>query len=284
MEGIERVLKKLAANDKGQLAGFDLYRIRSSWKKIVGERSASHCAPVKLENRKLLVECDSSVWMNQLNFLKAEIVKKINEGSGKNKVSDIRFIFGEGFKRKRADAPKKVRTRKISLPDLTDEEKKAVEEKCSFIKNEKLRQKMIAKETRNIALKRLFNAGRIKKCPVCGCYIDKKEDLCQTCSLKKKKELEIKVYQALFKEPWLRYASLCGIVKCDEMTYNNVISEMKSYYFDKVRRKAATFEEEKKSVELLLHKKASDMKETEYQLALNVLKNGRIGDVRPSGE
>lgn len=70
------------------------HRILIQWDKIVGPRVAAHTSPDALSKGTLWVRVDSSSWMHQLSFLKADIVKRANELCGQEIVSDIRFHLG----------------------------------------------------------------------------------------------------------------------------------------------------------------------------------------------
>lgn len=49
------------------------------WSRAVGKEVKKHTKPYNIENGLLVVLVDNSVWMNQLTFLRTEIIKKLNE-------------------------------------------------------------------------------------------------------------------------------------------------------------------------------------------------------------
>jgi predicted nucleic acid-binding Zn ribbon protein len=61
------------------------------WPEIVGERIAEISEAVRIENGVLFVTVSSPVWRNELVFMKAELMKRINEALKKNIVKDIKF-------------------------------------------------------------------------------------------------------------------------------------------------------------------------------------------------
>jgi hypothetical protein len=69
--------------------------INKNWGKLVGERISAHTKPDTVSYRKLLVHVDSPAWMQQLMFLKEDIIKNINEAAGRKIVKDIRFQIGD---------------------------------------------------------------------------------------------------------------------------------------------------------------------------------------------
>ena len=64
------------------------------WNQIVGESVSKNAQPSAFKGRLLLVEVNSSVWMHQLQFLKEDIIRKINETMGEEVVEDIKFKIG----------------------------------------------------------------------------------------------------------------------------------------------------------------------------------------------
>lgn len=49
------------------------------WNRVMGKEVKKHTRPFQIENGILVVLVDNSVWMNELSYLKNEIIKKLNE-------------------------------------------------------------------------------------------------------------------------------------------------------------------------------------------------------------
>jgi predicted nucleic acid-binding Zn ribbon protein len=64
------------------------------WPKAVGPQIASKTKPDCLRNGTLFVKTISSVWVQQLHFIKEEIRDKLNQQYGKSTVNEIRFLVG----------------------------------------------------------------------------------------------------------------------------------------------------------------------------------------------
>lgn len=58
-------------------------RLEILWEKVAGEKIVKHTKCTKINNKKIFIEVENSVWMNELTFLK-----------GKLKI-DAKKIFGE---------------------------------------------------------------------------------------------------------------------------------------------------------------------------------------------
>lgn len=80
------ILDKLKISDK-----LKEQKVLLIWNKIVGDKIKYHTKPFKIENNILTVLVDNSTWMQELTFLKTEIIKKLNEAIGADVVKDIKF-------------------------------------------------------------------------------------------------------------------------------------------------------------------------------------------------
>ena len=72
-------------------------RVLDLWPKVVGKAIADKTQPLRLKNGLLLVAVGSSVWMQQLHFLKGMIIQKLKEklGDRGSCLQDLRFCIGE---------------------------------------------------------------------------------------------------------------------------------------------------------------------------------------------
>lgn len=71
------------------------YRIWDVWNSVVGEAIARQAQPQQIRAMVLWVTVSNSTWMQQLEFMKRQIVERINERIGETVIRDIRFRIGE---------------------------------------------------------------------------------------------------------------------------------------------------------------------------------------------
>lgn len=83
------VLKKRGLSSK--LEENELFK---HWPKAVGPQIAAQTQPESWRAGTLFVKTTSSVWVQQLHFMKDDIRRKINELAGKTSVKDIHFTVG----------------------------------------------------------------------------------------------------------------------------------------------------------------------------------------------
>ncbi len=63
------------------------------WDGIVGERIAGKTKPLYAREGTLVVEVENSTWMNELQFLKREMIEKLNKKLGRWVIDDIHFLL-----------------------------------------------------------------------------------------------------------------------------------------------------------------------------------------------
>jgi predicted nucleic acid-binding Zn ribbon protein len=87
---LEKVLSR-----RGLAGKLREYRLFGQWEKAVGSVIARHARPSAIRGRKLTVTVDSSAWMQQLSFLKPEILARVNRCLGEEAVIAIALRIGE---------------------------------------------------------------------------------------------------------------------------------------------------------------------------------------------
>jgi predicted nucleic acid-binding Zn ribbon protein len=71
-----------------------LHRLWKQWADLVGPAIARNARPAAIKGKLLLVNVSSAPWMQQLQFLKIELITKLNDAFEKDVVGDIRFQIG----------------------------------------------------------------------------------------------------------------------------------------------------------------------------------------------
>jgi len=64
------------------------------WNDIVGRRVAEHARALRVDNGRLFVEVDSSVWSQELTLMKRNILRQINDRIGRTAIDNIHFVLG----------------------------------------------------------------------------------------------------------------------------------------------------------------------------------------------
>ncbi len=72
----------------------ELTQIWSLWEKVVGPVIAENAQPAAFKGNILILHVNSSTWIQQLRFLKKDLIAKINDALGKEMVSEIKFKIG----------------------------------------------------------------------------------------------------------------------------------------------------------------------------------------------
>ncbi len=133
VEKLSRTLQKILAA-RGLSGRLDIFRIIGQWEVLVGDVIARHTQPLSLKGKKLSVQVDSSVWMQQLSLLKPELIEKVNRGLGEGTITNVTVALGEVKRRsgrREASSP---------LPPLSDEERMAIDRYTETVREPEIRE------------------------------------------------------------------------------------------------------------------------------------------------
>ena len=61
------------------------------WDKVVGREIRNHTKPRYVRGKKIWVDVDDPIWIQQLSFLKPKILKKLNREIGGEHIVDLIF-------------------------------------------------------------------------------------------------------------------------------------------------------------------------------------------------
>ncbi|UCD77003.1 MAG: DUF721 domain-containing protein [Desulfobacterales bacterium] len=72
----------------------ELVQVWQVWDSTLGEIIAQNAKPAAFKGRILLVHATNSTWIHQLQFLKDEMIAKLNKALGKPLIDDLKFKIG----------------------------------------------------------------------------------------------------------------------------------------------------------------------------------------------
>ena len=73
----------------------ELMQVWDVWDDIVGDVIAQNARPAAFKGKILIVHVSSSTWVHQLQFLKKEMIAKVNKAFGKALIDDLKFKIGK---------------------------------------------------------------------------------------------------------------------------------------------------------------------------------------------
>ncbi|MDJ0849901.1 MAG: DUF721 domain-containing protein [Myxococcota bacterium] len=95
LEGLGKLVPRVL-EDLGLDMPVRVLRIAERWEEAVGAEIAAHCRPLSLRDGTLEASVDSSVWAQQLQLRKPEILTALREVLGDEAPTDLRFHTGSG--------------------------------------------------------------------------------------------------------------------------------------------------------------------------------------------
>lgn len=120
-------IRDLGIEDSVRLA-----EIKKNWYNLFNKPLSYHMSPSMLSEGEILLNVDSPVWLQELNFYKEDIIKKLSPYS----VKDIRFRLGRVSIKQNIE----YRTQNTEVKPLTTDELSYIEEVVSPISDEELRE------------------------------------------------------------------------------------------------------------------------------------------------
>tara|TARA_B110001450_G_scaffold229312_1_gene229796 strand:+ start:1138 stop:1434 length:297 start_codon:yes stop_codon:yes gene_type:complete len=72
--------------------GMQKIKVEETWTKMMGPGVASHTTSVKLQNKTLIIQLNSSVLREELSYGKEKILKMVNEEIGEEVISKLMLV------------------------------------------------------------------------------------------------------------------------------------------------------------------------------------------------
>ncbi len=71
----------------------EAYKVFLQWSEIVGLKVAAHTQPARLTNKVLYVEVDDHLWLAQLKYMKADMLRRIDRAIRPGVFTDLKFFL-----------------------------------------------------------------------------------------------------------------------------------------------------------------------------------------------
>lgn len=127
--------------------------LQEMWSKAVGSQIATQTTPERLQKGTLFVKVSSPAWMQQLHFMKEEMIEKINRQAGDHSVRNIFFSIGEVLPSARSDQDP-TPFYPESFP-LTGRDKKSIERSIAPVSDKELKEILKRVMTKDLIRRKL---------------------------------------------------------------------------------------------------------------------------------
>jgi len=122
-------------------------RIWVVWESAVGSRIASHAQPAAFREGTLTLTVDSAPWLQQLSYLKRDLIAKVNGELGEELVKDLYMKGGKVSRPLPEEKPRATKRR-----ELSEEERSWISEQSESVSDPELRavfESLIRKDREN---------------------------------------------------------------------------------------------------------------------------------------
>lgn len=110
----------------------------------------------------------------------------------------------------------------------------------------------------------------VELCPKCGGKMESWRNICFDCDREEQQQREQKLRKKLKVTPWLKFEEI-KIEGMDKLTFHRVRDVMANYYFEKVRLKTATEQDQLQAVLFYTKKLPEEINDDEYKKTLAIL-------------
>lgn len=121
---------------RGMAAKLEENAVLKFWPKAVGKQITIQTQPDCLRGKTLFVKTTSSVWVQQLHFMKEEIRQKLNELAGKTVIKEIRFSVGHEISKDKPTIEEEIAVAKKSF--LKERDRKMIAECTAMLPDREL--------------------------------------------------------------------------------------------------------------------------------------------------
>jgi len=107
------------------------------WEQVVGAAIARRARPLRLSGGVLTVVVGSAPWMQQLTFMKADLIARLNSCLGEERVREIVLKSGRIAEEEKVDSDPQVTVRQLS-----DDERAWIEQQIREVADEELQRQL----------------------------------------------------------------------------------------------------------------------------------------------
>ena len=137
-EAVAGLLRKVLG-DQAMDERLPRYQVWLVWDKAVGEQIAAHARPLRVRERVLEVRVDHPVWMQQLQMLKPQILKKLHSHLPDCDIEEIYLRRGNPQPQQKEEPTERLNWQQ---QELSNTELQEIEESLIGIENPELKTEM----------------------------------------------------------------------------------------------------------------------------------------------
>lgn len=92
-ETIATLLTKILGGRPKYAAKARQYQLWDQWETVVGAHIALHAKPHQMQGTTLVVAVENSTWMQELTYMRPELLAKIHKTIAPKLIQEIRFVL-----------------------------------------------------------------------------------------------------------------------------------------------------------------------------------------------
>lgn len=163
-------------------------QIKEKWAEIVGDFLYKYTRPDRVVKGILYIKTVSSSWLNEISFMKEEIIDSCNMKLGLQFITEVKIFVGDGKLETKAkeDIEYKLEQKKSFNVEgkISEKDRIMIEEKTSHIEDEALRNSLKNVLINSLIQERALLKQGWRKCLNCKALHNTKDYVCMICRKK----------------------------------------------------------------------------------------------------
>lgn len=190
--------------------------IKSNWNKIVGDNLSKKSIPTYLKKDILYISVENSAWLQEMRFLKKNIINNTNLFLNGIYVNEINFKINL-INKKNIEIKEDEDINNIDIENIVLEREDIynIKKSLSSIKDNDLKLKLYNLISKNKKREKYLLNKNYKKCENCGRIFKGNSKICFVCENEKKSKIKNEIYYFMYNNPEKNYDEIKNL-------YNNI--------------------------------------------------------------
>ncbi len=247
VQSIDKVLEEVI-RELGLWKGFKRQSALSIWSKAVGEDISERTNPVSIRNGILFVGVTNSMWLQQLIFMKSEILAKLNEKLGGDFVKDIHFrVTHFSYSKTETTTSQSASYSHPSVDvELDEDELKQIDKLLVGFPDQEVRDRLYKFLVKDAKRQKGWAKQGYVKCKLCGAYHKQEEEICPICQSSLDENRVEVIKKILEGNPWLRCEEILAMgININRTEYRKAKFDLISKYRKEMEDKAVEYLKER---------------------------------------
>lgn len=249
---------------------YKLEFLKINWENIVGKNLAKRSFPLFVKEDILIIGVTSSIWSQQMLFLKNQIINNTNSKLNGEYIKNIKFKVSKYEKANKYIEEKKVKEiEQINFNNISIQpfEIKQLKKAIEPIKDDEIKKSIYRVSILNKKREKYLLKNGYKKCDKCGEIFIGEGKFCIICKNKIEKKNKKRIYNKIKKNLLITYAEMKYEEKyLDKIKFEDIKNTIKDEIYREVLIKIKEAKNKKDEIKEVKYNEVRDLLERYFTL------------------